>query len=153
MYWFQGLLVIAISFPFLLVATDPYHPINNWEFAGLIIAVAAMFGEAVADAQLACFKSRNQDKGKICKIGLWSVSRHPNYFFEWLVWVGVFVFALGSPYGIYAIISPLLMYYLLVYVSGIPPLEKQMKSSKKEAYEEYVEMVPAFFPKIRLNEL
>jgi steroid 5-alpha reductase family enzyme len=79
-------------------------------------------------------------------VGLWRYSRHPNYFFEWLVWVGFFVFALGSPMGWLAIVSPMIMFYLLMYVSGVPMAEEQSLKSRGDEYRKYQAATSVFFP-------
>ena len=78
--------------------------------------------------------------------GLWNYSRHPNYFFEWLIWVAWAVFALGSPFGWIAIGCPLLMLYFLFRLTGIPATEAQALRSKGEAYREYQRSTSAFIP-------
>jgi steroid 5-alpha reductase family enzyme len=79
-------------------------------------------------------------------VGLWHYSRHPNYFFEWLMWVSYFVFALGSPYGFIAIISPAIILYLLLKVTGIPTTEQQSLKSRPVAYKKYQETTSMFVP-------
>ena len=90
------------------------------------------------------------NNGKVCDVGLWRLSRHPNYFFEWLGWLAYPMIAidLGGAYpgGWLAILAPMLMYYLLVHVSGIPPLEEHMLKSRGEAFRDYQRRVNAFWP-------
>jgi len=95
---------------------------------------------------LASFKKGKNNKGKVCDTGLWYYSRHPNYFFEWLTWMAYFVFALASPWGILAIISPLIILYLLLKVTGVPNNEEQNLRSKPVAYREYQNTTSAFIP-------
>ena len=122
---FQAALEMIIGIPMIIVSFNPNPGLSLFEIVGLLIFIVAFIGEAIADQQLFDFKSNKMNKGKTCDIGLWQYSRHPNYFFEWLVWVGFFVYALGSPMGWVAIISPIVMYYLLMYVSGVPMAEEQ----------------------------
>ena len=93
--------------------------------------------------------SASRVKGGVCEIGLWAYSRHPNYFFEWMAWLAYPVIAVGLParngFGLLAFAGPLLMYWLLVLVSGIPPLEKHMLLSRGEAFAAYQRRVNAFF--------
>jgi steroid 5-alpha reductase family enzyme len=103
-------------------------------------------GETVADAQLAAFKKALENKGKVCDTGLWGYSRHPNYFFEWLMWVSYFLFALASPYWYLAIISPVIILYLLLKVTGIPATEQQSIRSKGEAFKIYQRKTSVFIP-------
>ena len=115
--------------------------------AGLIFA-AALIGEGVADAQMAAFKADPANKGGICQRGLWGWSRHPNYFFEWLGWLGFPLLALEAdhPWGLLSLLAPAWMYYLLVHVSGLPPLEKAMQASRGAAWDAYAARVSAFWP-------
>jgi steroid 5-alpha reductase family enzyme len=116
----------------------------EWTALGLwLIGIA---GESVADYQLKQFKADPANKGKTCDAGLWNYSRHPNYFFEWLIWVSYFVFALGSPFGWVSLIAPLLMIYFLLKVTGIPATEEQALKTKGEAYRRYQQTTSAFIP-------
>ena len=81
---------------FVLAAVNPAPALPPLEYAGAALWLLAISGEALADAQLARFKRDPSNKGKVCNVGLWHYSRHPNYFFEWLIWVSFLVFALGS---------------------------------------------------------
>jgi steroid 5-alpha reductase family enzyme len=116
------------------------------EYAGFILWFISVTGETIADRQLAAFKKNPANKGKICQVGLWNYSRHPNYFFEWLMWFSYFVFALGSPWGILAIISPAVILYLLLKVTGIPATEEQSLRSKGEAFKAYQASTSVFVP-------
>ncbi len=146
MFQFQGLLDVVLSLPFLLVCLDP-HPALSWlEIFGIILWLMGLMGETAADEQMRRFKEDAANKGKTCDIGLWHFSRHPNYFFEWLIWVGYFVFALGSPWGLTAALSPILMLYFLLKVSGIPLAEAQALKTKGEAYRRYQAATSMFIP-------
>jgi steroid 5-alpha reductase family enzyme len=105
-----------------------------------------MLGESVADAQLNRFRANPANKGKTCRVGLWNFSRHPNYFCEWLVWVGYFVYALGSPGGWMAVYAPALMYLFLTRVTGIKATEEHALRSRGEDYRQYQRTTNAFFP-------
>ena len=91
-----------------------------------------------------------KNKSKICDVGLWGCSRHPNYFFEWLVWVALAIIAIAPvghyPWGWFGLAAPVLMYVLLVHVSGIPPLEAHMLRSRGDAFRLYQARVNAFWP-------
>jgi steroid 5-alpha reductase family enzyme len=108
--------------------------------------LAAITGEALADAQLAAFKRDAANRGRVCEAGLWRYSRHPNYFFEWLIWVAYFVFAVGSPWGWVALIGPASILYLLLRVTGIPMTEEQSLRSRGDAYRRYQRTTSAFIP-------
>ena len=143
---FQALLDVVLSIPFLVAALNPTPRLSSLEFAGLGIWAIAMLGEATADAQLNRFKKDAANKGKTCQAGLWNYSRHPNYFFEWLIWVGWLVFALGSPYGWIVVVCPLLMLYFLFKVTGIPATEAQALRSRGEDYRRYQQTTSVFVP-------
>jgi len=115
---------------------------------GLALLLIAVVGEAIADAQLARFAQANKGRKAVCDAGLWAWSRHPNYFFEWLGWCAWAVVAIDPawPWGWMALAAPLLMYVLLVHVSGIPPLEAHMLKSRGAAFDAYRARVNAFFP-------
>jgi steroid 5-alpha reductase family enzyme len=125
-----------------------------FDLAGLVVAAAALFGEALADAQLAQFR-RAAPSGGICEIGLWKYSRHPNYFFEFLFWCAWPLLALdlsgAFPQGLLALAAPAFIYWLLVHVSGVPPLEKHMRASRGAGFEAYARRVNVFFPGPRRN--
>jgi steroid 5-alpha reductase family enzyme len=138
-------LVAAIA-----VAADRPGPLDAFDAVGAAVLLIGVIGGGVADWQLARFKHDPANKGRICDAGLWSLSRHPNYFFEWLSWCAWPIIAfdvVGYPIGLVALLAPAMMYYLLVYVSGLPPLEAHMERSRPVEFAAYKARVPAFFPK------
>jgi steroid 5-alpha reductase family enzyme len=110
----------------------------------LIWAVGFGF-EALADWQLARFKADPANQGKVMKRGLWAYTRHPNYFGECLVWWGLFLITLATPGGIWAIISPIVITFLLLKVSGVTLLEKTILDTRPE-YADYMQTTSSFFP-------
>ncbi len=142
----QALLLVLLSTPFLLAARDPRPGVGVPEIAGAVLWLVALLGEAAADSQLAAFKRDPANRGKVCDTGLWGLSRHPNYFFEWLVWVAFALFALPSPGGWAALGCPLLMFLLLTKLTGIAYTEEQLLRSKGEPYREYQRRTRAFVP-------
>ena len=142
----QALLDVFLSLPFLLAALDP-RPALGWnEFAAIGVWAVAFIGETVADAQLSAFKSSPANKGKTCRAGLWKYSRHPNYFFEWLIWVAYALYAITAPWGWLALFCPALMLFFLFRVTGIPATEAQALRSRGEEYRRYQEATSAFIP-------
>ena len=141
---------LLLAFAVFLAAHNPQAAIRATDLIGLALVVVAVGGEALADAQLARFRSHAANKGKVCDVGLWGLSRHPNYFFEWLGWLGIATVAVdlsgGYAIGWLALVGPGFMYWLLVYVSGIPPLEAHMLASRGDAFREYQDRVNAFWP-------
>lgn len=149
-------LQIQAAAGFVLVAAIHLVAAAPGPFPGAIDAAATFFvfagvvGEAIADAQLRRFR-RTAPPGAVCDAGLWGWSRHPNYFFEWLVWGGFALFALAGiaerPAQLLAFAAPAMMWALLVHVSGIPPLEAHMMRSRGEAFGAYRARVSPFFPR------
>ena len=144
----QALLVVIFSLPFLLAAWRSM-PLREIDLAGLGIAALALAGEALADRQMKRFKADAANKGQVCEVGLWQYSRHPNYFFEFLFWVGIFIASADHPHGWITVLCPLLMYYFLTRVTGIPLTEAYSLKSKGDAYREYQRRTSAFFPWFR----
>ncbi len=142
----QAVLIVLLSTPFLIACLNKHPGISPLEWLGASVWLAAVAGESVADWQLKRFRSRPENKGKICQMGLWNYSRHPNYFFEWLVWVGFFLFAWDSPFGCFTVLCPALMLFFLLRVTGIPLTEQLSVKSKGDAYREYQRTTSAFVP-------
>jgi steroid 5-alpha reductase family enzyme len=142
----QAGLIAILSIPFLLGCLNAEPRISPQEYAGAALWLVAVAGETIADQQLKQFRANPKNRGQVCFAGLWNFSRHPNYFFEWLVWVGFYFFALGSPLGCATIYCPALMLYFLLRVTGIPLTEKLSVQSKGDAYREYQRTTSAFVP-------
>jgi steroid 5-alpha reductase family enzyme len=124
------------------------------DLVGIIIAVLALAGEAIADLQLSRFRKTPQAKTEVCETGLWRYSRHPNYFFEWMFWCCWVLFAVPPSIASWlSLLAPLLMYWLLVHVSGIPPLEDHMLRSRGQKFRALQRRVNAFFPGPRRQDI
>lgn len=139
-------LLVAI----LASAANP-APFPAWsDWAGLALILFAGAGEGIADSQLRVFAADPANQGKVMDRGLWAVSRHPNYFFEWLGWWAFALIAIGPagdwPWGYAALIGPLFVYWLLNHASGIPPTEAHMLRSRGDVFRDYQRRVSAFFP-------
>jgi steroid 5-alpha reductase family enzyme len=145
-YEFQALLCVVLAVPYLLAARNPEPSVSPLEYLAIGLWVFAMAGEATADAQLEAFKKDKTNKGHTCHVGLWNYSRHPNYFFEWLIWVAFALLSLASPYGYWGLISPALILYFLLRVTGIPATEAQALRSRGEEYRRYQQTTSAFVP-------
>ncbi len=143
---FQALLDVVLSAPFLLACLNVNAPLGSPEKFAAGLWLVAMIGEAIADMQLHNFKKNPANAGKTCRAGLWNYSRHPNYFFEWLIWVSYAVFALGSPWGWIGLISPALILYFLLGVTGIPATEAQALRSRGDEYRDYQRSTSSFIP-------
>lgn len=123
-------------------------PLGLRDAAGAMILVIAIAGEAIADRQLDAFKRAHQGRHAICDAGLWGWSRHPNYFFEWFGWLAYPVIGLdpARPLTWATLLAPTLMYLVLRYGTGVPPLEASMLKSRGGAFRAYQARVSAFFP-------
>lgn len=146
LYQAQALLDALLSLPFLLVAMDGDAALGWLEGAAALVLAASVVGESVADSQLAAFKADPANRGRTCRSGLWRYSRHPNYFFEWLAWCAFALLALGAPWGWLGLSAPLLMLFLLLKVTGVPPAESQALRSRGDDYRAYQRTTSAFFP-------
>jgi steroid 5-alpha reductase family enzyme len=143
---FQALLDVVLSAPFLIACLDINSPLGPLEKIGAGIWLVSMIGEAIADQQLHKFKKNRANAGKTCRAGLWKYSRHPNYFFDWMTWMGYAVFALASPWGWIGLISPALILYFLLGVTGIPATEAQALRSRGDEYRDYQRTTSSFVP-------
>lgn len=143
----QALVAAFLSLAMLLAARNP-APLGMGDVAGVAVFLIAIVGGGVADEQLLRFRREPAHRGQICTAGLWRWSRHPNYFFEFLGWCTwpLLAIAAANPLGWLALAAPALMYWLLVHVSGIPPLEAAMLRSRGEAYRAYQARTRAFLP-------
>nr|WP_294550631.1 DUF1295 domain-containing protein [uncultured Rhodopila sp.] len=146
----QAAAAALLGLSMMLAAHNPAPWPRLLDVAGIAVLISAVAGEGLADEQLRRFKANPANKGRVCDAGLWGWSRHPNYFFEWLGWVAYPLLAIdlsgGWYWGWLAVSGPAFMYWLLVYVSGIPLLEKQMLQSRGAAYTAYQARVSPFFP-------
>ena len=139
----QAILAWIISLPILgaLVSTDA---INTLDIIGIALVCFGLTWETVADWQLSLFKKNPENKGKVLDSGLWQYSRHPNYFGECCVWWGLFLIALAGG-AWWALPSVLLMTLLLLKVSGVSLLEKDI-CERRPAYSAYIQSTNAFIP-------
>lgn len=140
----QALSVVALSVPFYLIARNPAPNLSVLEIVGAVSFVIALLGESLADRQMNAFKAKHP--GRVCDVGLWRFSRHPNYFFEACIWISFYVVALASPYGAYTAFAPAFILYLLLRVTGVPPAEAQALRSRGDAYRAYQRRTSMFVP-------
>lgn len=136
-----GLLSTALVVPFVVAPWD-----TGWLRAlGAAVSAIGVAGEALADAQLRRWKATHP--GEVCDAGLWRYSRHPNYFFEWCVWLGYAVYGIAfAPWGLIALGGQAIILTSILGVTGIPPTENQAIRSKGDAYREYQKRVSRFIP-------
>lgn len=153
MFWLvqkQALVSIPLALSILLAAWNPAPGLRALDMLGVLVLVVGIGGAALADNQLRRFRNVPSNHGSVCDSGLWRYSRHPNYFFEWLGWIAYPLIAIDPtgayPWGWLALAGPACMYWLLVYVSGIPPLEAHMLERRGERFRTYQARTSAFFP-------
>jgi steroid 5-alpha reductase family enzyme len=148
----QALGSIPLVFAIFVAARFPDDALRWQDVLGALILFTGIAGEALADAQLKRFRGQPANEGRVCDIGLWRWSRHPNYFFEWFCWLAYPVIGLSLhypltyPWGLATLLAPVFMYWILVYVTGIPPLEEQMLRSRGDRYRAYQSRTSKFFP-------
>ena len=144
----QALGSIPLVFAIFVAAHFPGEGLRWQDYLGALILALGIGGEALADRQLKQFRENPGHHGQVCDAGLWRWSRHPNYFFEWMGWLAYPVIAISPdyPWGWASLLAPAFMYWILVYVTGIPPLEEQMLRSRGERYRDYQARTSIFFP-------
>lgn len=145
-FMLQGFFMFIISLPIIHIQNFSTHDFKITDLLGVILWSIGFYFEAVGDRQKFIFAKDPANKGKFIQTGLWSKSRHPNYFGEILIWWGIFMLSAGCARWYISIISPLVVTFLLTKVSGVPMLEK--KYDNDVDYQEYKKNVPALFPKL-----
>ena len=143
-FMLQGFLLLVISYPVMMVKHSSGKSLTFLDAAGGILWLSGFFFEAVGDYQLRRFKAEPENRGKIMTTGLWRYTRHPNYFGEAGMWWGIFLIALSVELGFTALVSPLVITFLLLKVSGVTMLEK--KYSGNPEFAEYARRTSTFFP-------
>jgi steroid 5-alpha reductase family enzyme len=143
----QAALTALFSLPFLAAASNPGAEWTPWRTLALVVYVASVGGEALADRQLAAFRADPANRGRTCRAGLWRMSRHPNYFFEWTHWFAYVLLAVGAGGAFWlTLLGPVLMLVLLYRVTGIPFTEAQALRSRGDDYRDYQRTTSPFVP-------
>lgn len=143
MFLLQGFLAWVVSLSGV-AAVAGQAPLGPLDYAGLALWLGGMFFEVVGDWQLARFQRSESSKGRVLDTGLWRYTRHPNYFGEALLWWGIYLMALSAG-AWWSIVAPLLMTFLLLRVSGVSLLEKDI-SDRRPEYRDYISRTNAFIP-------
>lgn len=143
-YLLQGMLLFLIVLPVLFINQYAGDSLGLLDCLGVAVWLIGFYFEVVGDAQLARFIKDPANKGKLMQSGLWAYTRHPNYFGEVTQWWGIWLIALSVPNGLFAIIGPLTITWLILKVSGVPMLEKKM--AEHPDFAEYKRTVSAFIP-------
>jgi steroid 5-alpha reductase family enzyme len=142
----QAALLLVIAYPLMHAQAVPNPDSLRWtDIAGTSLWIVGFIFETLGDLQLKSFLSDPANRGQVMRYGLWAWTRHPNYFGECLVWWGIFLIALSTPYGAATVIGPVLITFLLLRVSGVTLLESALKTNR-EGYAEYIRTTSAFFP-------
>lgn len=144
-YLFQGFLMLLVSLPFLFIGSSKVDIVYTKDLLAAALIFAAIVGESIADWQLLKFK-KSLLPNKICEVGLWNYSRHPNYFFENLVWLGFALIAINGSYANYiSLVSPLLLFGIFTFITG-PITERQMLLSKGHTFKTYQQKTSFLIP-------
>lgn len=148
----QGVLAMLLSGP-AIAASDwdlqiDYQILSSYPgiLLGWILFFVGIIGETIADKQLHQFLSVPENRSKVCNVGLWKYTRHPNYFFEWIIWVGIGIIPLRGGSSWISLFTPIFMFVLLRFISGVPFAERSSLKSKGQLFIEYQKSTNAFFP-------
>ena len=148
-FWFfqaQALLAVLLSLTYLVLCAAESPGWRVQDLLAVLLWVGALSGETIADRQLAAWRRDPANRGKTCRRGLWATSRHPNYFFEWLHWLAYPLMGIGLAWGWLLWLTPAVMLFLVLKVTGIPPTEEQALASRGDDYRRYQRTTNAFFP-------
>lgn len=143
-YLLQGILALVVISPIFLISIYDTGGFNFLDYVGISIWIVGFIFESVADYQLDQFTKNPINKGGVLKTGLWRYSRHPNYFGEIIMWWAIYLITLSVPFGYFSFFGPLVISFLILKVSGIPPLEKRFLGNKD--FERYKKETSIFFP-------
>ncbi len=144
-FQFQAVFVVFFSIPFAFIALESESGFGALVWIGIGFWTIGNVGTIASDRQLATWRADPANKGKTARGGLWSWSRHPNYFFEWINWCGIALVATATPQGWIAWIVPTGLLFLLFRVTGIPATERQALRSRAD-YAEYQRTTSVFVP-------
>jgi steroid 5-alpha reductase family enzyme len=145
-FMMQAASVVFLLAPLFVVAMNPEPTLAPIEFAGAIVWLIGLAGEATADAQMTAFRNDPANKGGVCEKGLWYYSRHPNYFFECVIWLGYALFSVASPGGLTTLFAPACLWFLILKVTGVPMAEKTSLLSRGDRYRVYQRTTSSVIP-------
>ncbi len=148
----QAFWVVLFASPFLILVRNP-NPINSMDHIGLIIWLIGFSGVHIADKQLKIFKSQPDcTRADVCSTGLWKYSRHPNYFFEWVLWISYIFLGWQAPLGEWLLLIPVILYIFLSKITGVPFVEARKLEASGKEYESYIQQTNSFFPGLPKNK-
>ena len=142
----QGVLMWTVSLPVIIGNADDSPGVGPIAVMGIMLWIVGLAFEAVGDYQLARFKKDPANATKVMDKGLWSLTRHPNYFGDALLWWGIGIVGAETGSGVFGFIGPVVMTFFLLKVSGVPMLERSL-SRRREGYAEYVARTSGFIPR------
>ncbi|WP_345815689.1 DUF1295 domain-containing protein [Paraburkholderia sp. PREW-6R] len=148
MFWFfqmQVVISMLLSIAFLVPSYRTTTPAIGWIILAVVLWIVSVAGESMADRQLKDFKSDPANHESVCRVGLWRYSRHPNYFFECVHWVAYIALSVGTSWGWFTLLPPVLMAFLLLKLSGIPLIEQSM-ANRRAGYADYMRTTSALIP-------
>jgi len=143
----QGFVMFIIALPIIVINRLSSAGLGILDYCGFLVWLIGFLFESIGDYQLSRFIKNANNKGKVMKYGLWAFTRHPNYFGEVTLWWGIYLVALSVPYGWLTIISPITISFLLLYVSGIPMIERQFENNLE--FQRYKKETSSFFPWVK----
>lgn len=149
-YLVQAVLATIVCLPVIIINSSNINGLPAVVVIGLVVWLIGFFIESLADRQLRHFIADPKNKGQLMRRGVWRYSRHPNYFGELTLWWGVGIMALAVPYGWIGMIGPMLISFLIIFVSGIPPTEKAFAG--RPGWAEYKRQTSVLIPWIVRNE-
>lgn len=143
-FMLQGAVMFVVALPVMNIIATAQEELGLLEILGAAIWGLGFFFEAVGDYQMFRFKKDPANKGKVMKYGLWRYTRHPNYFGEAVMWWGIFLISIDNGSALLNLVSPVLLTFLLLKVSGVTMLEKKYDDNPE--YQEYIKQTSAFIP-------
>ncbi|MFL9982030.1 DUF1295 domain-containing protein [Paraburkholderia sediminicola] len=148
MFWFfqvQVAISMLLSIAFLVPSYRKSAPASGWIVLAVVVWIASVVGEGIADRQLKRFAQDPANHTTVCRVGLWRYSRHPNYFFECVHWLAYIALSIGTRWGWFTLLPPVLTAFLLLKLSGIPLLEESM-AKRRAGYADYMRTTSALIP-------
>ena len=144
-YLFQGFGIILFSLP-AWSALQFQTQLSAFGIFGEALCLAGTIGAFVSDWTLTLFRNAQENAGLVCKTGLWRYSRHPNFFFEWLYWVGLAFLGFNGLHSIWVFAFPVMVLIFLLFITGVPTVEAQALRSRQQAYRKYQQTTSVFIP-------